>query len=124
MSERIDAHHHFWRYRKDEYGWIGPGMDALARDFLAGDLESEVRTCGIDGTIVVQAQQTNAETDWLLNIATTSPIIRGVVGWAPLCGRELGALLEKWSSQSKLKGLRHMVQDEPDGEFILRKDFN
>ena len=124
MVERIDAHHHLWRYSREEYGWIGPGMDAIARDFRAGDLEKEIRACEIGGTIVVQAQQTVAETDWLLSVAENSFVIRGVVGWAPLCGDELGAVLEKWSSRKKLKGLRHVIQDEPDDEFILREDFN
>ncbi len=124
MPERIDAHHHLWRYSKEGYGWIGPGMEALARDFLPHDLEGEVQACAIGGTIVVQAQQTAAETDWLLDLGDHSPLIRAVVGWAPLCDRELGVVLERWSSRKKLKGLRHIVQDEPDDQFILREDFN
>lgn len=124
MAERIDAHHHLWRYTKEEYGWIGPGMEALARDFLSGDIENELKACGIAGTIVVQAQQTIVETDWLLSVTESSQVIRGVVGWAPLCSGELGRVLEKWSSQKKLKGLRHVIQDEPDCEFMLRQDFN
>src|SRR5215470_12143011 len=124
MTERIDAHHHLWRYSKEGYGWIVPGMEALARDFLPQDLDAEVKFCGIDGTIAVQAKQTVAETEWLLDLAEHSSVIRGVVGWAPLCSGGLGAVLEKWSSRKKLKGLRHVVQDEPDEAFLLRDDFN
>ena len=124
MTERIDAHHHLWRYSKEAYGWIGPGMEAIARDFLAPDLESELRNGGISGSIVVQAQQSVAETEWLLGVAEQSQIFRGVVGWAPIADGELGATLEKWRDQKKLKALRHVIQGEPDDEFILREDFN
>jgi L-fuconolactonase len=124
MSKRIDAHHHLWRYRKEEYGWIGPGMEALACDFVAEDAEREFEAAGITGSVAVQAQQTLAETEWLLEVAEKSDVIRGVVGWAPIASRELGSVLEKWLRHRKLKGLRHAVQDERDDQFILREDFN
>jgi len=124
MTERIDSHHHLWRYRKEEYGWIGPGMEALARDFLPVDLHEEMQTCGIDGSVAVQASQTVEETDWLLELAEGSSFIRGVVGWAPIASAEFPSVLERWRGNSLLKGLRHVIQDEPDDDFINRKDFN
>jgi L-fucono-1,5-lactonase len=124
MTERIDAHHHLWRYRKEEYGWIGPGMGALARDFLANDLETETRVCGIDGSVAVQVWQTVEETDWLLELASASNFIRGVVGWAPIASTEFPGVLERWQGNSLLKGLRHIIQDETDEGFINREDFN
>ena len=124
MSERIDAHHHLWRYRKEEYGWIGPGMEALARDFLPKDLQEEMRVCGIDGSVAVQASRTLEETDWLLELAGGSSFIRGVVGWAPIASAEFPGVLERWRGNALLKGLRHVIQDEPDEQFINRKDFN
>lgn len=124
MTKRIDAHHHLWRYSKDEYGWIGPGMEALARDFLANDADREFGSAGIVGSVVVQAQQSIAETDWLLGEAEKSEVIRGVVGWAPIASPELGSVLEKWRPHKKLKGLRHVIQDEPDDQFILREEFS
>jgi len=124
MADRIDAHHHLWRYSKKDYGWIGPGMEALARDFLPGDLEKELRTSGIDGCVAVQVRQTTEETEWLLQLASESDLIRGVVGWAPIAGTEFAGVLEKWADREKLKGLRHIIQDEPDDDFIYRKDFN
>lgn len=124
MAERIDAHHHLWRYSKEEYGWIGAGMEAIARDFLPGDLQSELKACGIDGSVVVQARQSLAETDWLLEMAASSPAIRGVVGWAAICDADFPRILEKLKARKKLKGLRHIIQAEPDDEFILRDDFN
>ena len=124
MTERIDAHHHLWRYRKDDYGWIGPGMGALARNFLPNDLETEMRVCGIDGGVAVQARQSVEETDWLLELAGGSSSIRGVVGWAPIASAEFPGALERWRGNSLLKGLRHIIQDEADNDFINRKDFN
>jgi L-fuconolactonase len=124
MTERIDAHHHLWRYRKEEYGWIGPGMEALARDFLPNDLEQEMRSCGIDGSVAVQASHSVAETDWLLELGSESKFIRGVVGWAPIASSEFRGLLERWHGNSLLKGLRHIIQDEADENFINRADFD
>lgn len=124
MSERIDAHHHLWKYQKKDYGWISDGMKALARDFVPADLEQEMSRCGVGGAIAVQARQTIEETNWLLAQAKKSQLIRGVVGWAPMASPGLPGVLEKWSGQGLLKGLRHIVQDEPDDEFILREDFN
>jgi L-fuconolactonase len=124
MTERIDAHHHLWRYRKEDYGWIGPGMEALARDFLPNDLETGMRGCGIDGSVAVQASQSVEETDWLLELATEAKFIRGVVGWAPIASAEFPRMLERWRGNSLLKGLRHIIQDEVDDDFINRADFN
>lgn len=123
MPERIDAHHHLWRYSHEEYDWIGPGMEAIARDFLPDGLKSELEACGVSGSVVVQARQTLAETDWLLGLAEKSPWIRGVVGWAPIADRNFSAILEKLRTNRKLKGLRHIIQAEPDDEFILRQEF-
>ncbi len=124
MGERIDAHHHLWRYSKEEYPWINGKMTALARDFLPADLEKETADCGIQGTIAVQARQSLEETQWLLDLAARSQLIRGVVGWAPIAGTEFPDVLERLQPFGKLKGLRHVIQDEPDEEFILGADFN
>ena len=124
MAERIDAHHHLWRYNKIEYDWIGPGMDAIARDFAPPDLRREMSACGIDGSVAVQARQSVEETEWLLDVAENSEFIRGVVGWAPIASRGLLGITERWGGRKKLKGLRHIIQGESDDEFILREDFN
>jgi L-fuconolactonase len=124
MTERIDAHHHLWRYQKEEYGWIGPGMEVLMRDFLPSEIQEEMRACGIGGSVAVQARQSLAETEWLLGLAEQSEFIRGVVGWAPIAGPDFPRLLEQWSGRTRLKGLRHVIQDEADDQFILSKQFN
>ncbi len=124
MSEKIDAHHHLWRYHPGEYPWIGEHMTALRRDFLVPDLEQAVLSTGVSGTIAVQARQSLAETAWLLAVADESPMIRGVVGWTPIASRNFGAEIEWLCAQRKLKGLRHVIQDEPDDNYILSPEFN
>jgi L-fuconolactonase len=124
MLERIDAHHHFWRYTKKEYAWIAEDMGVLARDFSPEDLRRELLASGIHGSIAVQARPTLEETCWLLRLADDFDFIRGVVGWAPLAGPEFPALIERLQECEKLKGLRHVIQDEPDEDFMHRPDFN
>jgi len=124
MAERIDAHHHVWRYSPQEYSWIGENMRQLRRDFLVADLEGELNQAGFAGAVAVQARQSREETDWLLALAKSSQAILGVVGWAPIASREFPIELERLRGESKLKGLRHIIQDEPDENFILGSDFN
>jgi L-fuconolactonase len=121
--EIIDAHHHLWHYSPQEYGWIDDGMALLRRDFLPSDLAAEMRTAGVTGSVAVQARQSVEETQWLLDLAATSPILRAVVGWAPIAEPAFPAWLEKNSDQPKLKGLRHVVQAEPDPDFMLQPAF-
>lgn len=122
---RLDTHHHFWHYTPEEYAWIGPEMSALRRDFLPADLLREIRSAGVDGVISVQSRQSEGETNWLLDLARQHDFIRGVVGWAPLVSPNVGELLSQWArNHPKLVAVRHVVQDEPDDDFILRPDFN
>jgi L-fuconolactonase len=122
--ETIDAHHHLWRYSAAEYGWIDAEMAALRRDFLPSDLKVVMASADIDGTIAVQARQSLDETRWLLDLADATDAIRGVVGWAPIAGEEFPGVMEEFDGRAKLKGLRHVIQDEPDQHYILREDFN
>ena len=126
-TQRIDAHHHFWRYNPDEYGWINEQMRVLRRDFLPSDLRPLLDRGGIAGAVSVQARQSLEETRWLLSLAddaTGDPAwMKGVVGWAPIAAPEFPELLADLLRNKKLKGLRHLIQDEPDDEFILNVDF-
>ncbi|HEX3941653.1 MAG TPA: amidohydrolase family protein [Acidobacteriaceae bacterium] len=124
MNERIDAHHHFWRYNPTEYAWLEGRYAPLARDFVPADLEPELRAAGVDGTVLVQVRQSLAETEEMLADARRHSWIRGVLGWAPLTEPGFEAGLERLCSDRKLKGLRHIVQDEPDDNYLLRADFN
>jgi L-fuconolactonase len=120
---RVDAHHHLWRYTPHNYGWIDDSMQCLRRDFLAPDLEAVTAAAGIDAAVAVQARQTLEETAWLLDIAAESPVIQAVVGWAPIAADDFPATLDSLIQNPLLKGLRHVVQAEPDG-FLDAPAFN
>lgn len=120
----IDSHHHLWKYSSDQYPWIDDQMAVLRRDFQSPQLERVAEENGVDGFISVQARQTVEETEALLELAENQPLIRGVVGWVPLADPEIAAVLDRFSDRSRLKGVRHVVQDEPDDRFILGDDFN
>lgn len=121
---RIDAHHHFWKYDPAEYGWIGSDMALLRRDYLPEHLEETAAAAGIDGVISVQARQSVEETAWLLELARDSRLIRGVVGWVPLISSDVEKSLERFAAEAKFRGVRHVLQGEPDERYMLRDDFN
>ena len=120
----IDAHHHLWNYDTEDYAWIGPEMNVLRKDFMPADLHIEMQQAGVDGAIAVQARQTLQETEWLLSLAAQNEFMRGVVGWAPLIDAAVSDDLQRLAAQPKLKGIRHVLQDEPDDFYMLRNDFN
>ena len=121
---KIDAHHHFWHYNTQDYGWISDEMAVLRRDFLPADLKPELDRAGIDRVVSVQARQCIEETEWLLRLAEENEFIAGVVGWLPIASPEFPALLERFAANPKLRAIRHVVQDEPDDRFILGEAFN
>lgn len=120
---RIDAHHHYWKYSKEEYGWIDDSMAVIRRDFLPAELGGEIRAAGIDGVISVQARQSLEETRWLLQLASGAPWMRGVVGWVPLVDPGVADVLGELSRNPLLRGVRHVLQGEPSS-YMARPDFN
>lgn len=120
---RIDAHQHFWRYVPAEFGWIDARMGRIARDFLPADLAPALAASGFDGSLAVQARSSLAETRFLLDLARSTPSVRGVVGWVDLCADDVRGVLDGLAHERALVGLRHLVQDEPDERFLLRPDF-
>jgi L-fuconolactonase len=120
---RIDAHQHFWRYNAARDTWITDEMSLLKRDFLPQDLAPELAASGIDASIAVQADQSEAETMFLLDLANSSSRIAGVVGWVDLRSPRLAERLEYFSRFPKLRGFRHIAQSEPDDRFLARDEF-
>ena len=120
---KIDAHHHLWKYHPQTHSWIDDSMKLLKRDFLPDDLWKEMQQNGYHGCVAVQASQTEDETRFLLEQAENHPFIKGVVGWLDLRSPDLKEKLEQYTRFPLLKGLRHVVQDEPDDRFMLRNDF-
>lgn len=120
-SPRIDAHHHLWRYDAEAFGWIDPGS-TIARDFDTDALTVALASRDIDGAIAVQARQAPDETRMLLDAAARCPAIRGVVGWVDLRAEDIAARLSA-EATPLLVGYRHVVQDEPDTDFLLGDAF-
>ena len=121
---KIDSHHHFWKYDPHTYSWMDEKMEVLKIDYQPADLKKEIAEAGIDGVVSVQADQSLRETDDLLEHARTNDFILGVVGWFPLADTNVRDLFDKYSNNQLLKGVRHVVQDEPDDNFILDDQFN
>ena len=114
---RIDAHQHFWKYSSSEYPWIPEGS-ALHRDWLPEDLEALQRPLGLDGSVAVQARQSLEETQWLLGLADRCSRVLGVVGWVDLRSEALDEQLDLFVAHPRFVGVRHVVQDEPDGFLV------
>lgn len=119
----IDSHQHFWNYDPVAHSWINDDMSVLKRNFLPEDLLKVYQKNDIDGCIAVQADQSEAETAFLLQLASENEFIKGVVGWVDLRSEQLEERLMHYADFPKLKGFRHVVQSEPDPNFMLRKDF-
>lgn len=120
---KIDSHQHFWQYNPKEHTWMSDQMSALKKDFLPDDLVPLLDQIQFDGCISVQARQSIAETNWLLKLSDEYDFIKGVVGWVDLCSPEIQETLGLYANRKKLKGVRHVVHDEPDNHFVLRPDF-
>jgi len=118
----IDSHHHLWNYSADGYPWIPPGSP-LTRNYLVAELEAATAAAGVAGTVVVQARQILEESAWLLALAESTEVILGIVGWVPLVDPGVGEALGRLAAYPKFKGVRHVLQDEPDAYF-LRDDFH
>jgi L-fuconolactonase len=117
----VDAHQHFWRYDPIRDRWITEEMSTLKRDFLPEDLRPHLETQGIDGTVAVQADQSEAETHFLLQLAASHPFVLGVVGWLDLLAPTLGDRLEHFSRFERFCGVRQIAQAEAD-DFLARDD--
>ena len=122
-TPRIDAHQHVWRLDRGDYGWLGPELNPIYRDFTLGDLRPLLTEAAIAGTVLVQAAPTVAETEYLLRIANESDsLVRGVVGWVDMAAADAVSTLARLARDPLLKSVRPMLQDLPDSDWILRPD--
>lgn len=119
----IDSHQHFWKYDPAHLPWITDSLYLLKRDFLPADLRPIYNKNSINGCVAVQAIQTIQETYFLLDLADRYDFIKGVVGWIDLRATSLQDELQALASFKKLKGFRHILQDEPDSRFICDPEF-
>jgi len=118
----IDSHQHFWKYNPARDTWIRDEMAVLKRDFLPDQLLPELAAHDIAGCIAVQADQSETETLFLLDLARQHKSIHGVVGWVDLCAGNVAERVQSLAKDPKLCGFRHILQAEAN-EFMLQPDF-
>ncbi|MBV9654753.1 MAG: amidohydrolase family protein [Acetobacteraceae bacterium] len=119
---RIDAHHHLWQVARGDYFWLTPALASIYRDFSLADLSPFLTRHGVAATILVQAAPTEAETQFLLGVAERNPVIAGVVGWTDFAADDSPERIAALAANPLLVGLRPMVQDIADDDWLLRPD--
>jgi len=122
MSRKIDSHQHFWNPARGDYDWMPMDNAILARPYGPADLEPHLIANGIDQTVLVQAAATLEETEYMLGIADASPRVAGVVGWIDFEDPSHAHHLRRLAKHPKFLGVRPMIQDIPDVDWMLRKD--
>jgi L-fuconolactonase len=120
---KIDAHQHFWKFDPVRDSWITEEMDVIRRDFLPQDLMHILMHNHMEGCIAVQASQTEKENQFLIDLAATNPFIKGIVGWVDLQASDVEDRLKYYSKHDKVVGFRHVLQGEPQRDFMLREEF-
>ncbi len=118
----IDSHVHFWKYNKKRDSWITSDMKMLRQDYLPEHLMLSLQRNGIEGCVAVQADQSELETHFLVELSKTHPVIKGVVGWLDLQNEKIEDRLHYFSQYPVIKGWRHIVQSEPD-DFLANENF-
>lgn len=119
---RIDAHQHFWNIARSDYGWLTPELAPIYRTYRPHDLAPMIAAGGIDGTVLVQAAPSLAETQYMLGLADATPFIKGVVGWVDFESPEAAAVIADLAAHPKVVGLRPMIQGIEDTDWMLRDD--
>ena len=118
----IDAHQHFWRIGRNDCAWPGPELEAIHRDFGPEDLKRLAMAVGVTGSVVVQSQTSDRDTDYLLELAEGEPFVRAVVGWVDLAAPEAPARIAELAGRPKFRGVRPMLQDLPQDDWILGRE--
>lgn len=124
MAQVVDAHQHYWEAERFDYRWAEQGIPSLDRNFLPEHLEPELAEAGVGRTVLVQVLHTLGETEWMLELADRNPSIAGVVGWVDVTTEPdvVARDLEEVRSHPRLVGIRHLVHEEPDDDWLARPD--
>lgn len=120
---KIDSHQHFWLLARGDYSWLTPELTQLYHDYLPEHLAQALVSTNVNKTIVVQASDTEAETAFLLDLAEKTDFIAGVVGWVDMQSPNVLATLTRFSQNSYFKGIRPMLQDIDEVDWILQDKF-
>lgn len=122
MAERIDAHQHYWQPKRGDYGWMSMDDPVLARKYAPVDLAPALARCGVSRTVLVQAAASVEETEYILGIADTTYTVAAVVGWVNFDDATHAHHLARLANHPKFAGVRPMIQDIPDPDWMLRDD--
>ena len=121
---RIDAHQHFWDPARNDYGWLTADLPTLFKSYQPADLQPLLHSHHINGTVLVQAAPTVAETDYLLDLACAASCVKGVVGWIDFENTSHITHLHRWTTTPLLKSIRPMVQDIKDPDWLLKPEID
>lgn len=120
---KVDSHQHFWNLEQVNYPWLVPSYGPIYRTFEAPELEPLLQAAGIDKTVIVQAMNSYEDTDYMLQTAAAFDWVGGVVGWVPLDRpEEAAARLETYVRNPIFKGIRHLIHEEPDPDWVVRDE--
>lgn len=114
----IDSHQHFWQVGRFDYPWMSSDLGVLYRDYLPADLTPILGRHGIEQTVLVQASNSIEESRWLLDLADANGFIAGVVGWVDLTDTDTH--LDELCAHPKFKGVRHLVESEPNDDWLIQ----
>lgn len=118
----VDSHQHFWQVGRFDYPWMDSSVKVLYQDYLPHQLKPILEHNGVSSTVLVQASNGVEESRWLLRLAEQNPFIAGVVGWVDLKSSEVDSQLSELSSDPKFKGVRHLVESEPDDDWLVQPE--
>jgi L-fucono-1,5-lactonase len=116
----VDSHQHFWQVGRFDYPWMNSSVEVLYRDYLPAQLKPILDENGVSQTVLVQASNSVEESRWLLSLADENPFIAGVVGWVDLQDADVDRQLDELSAHQKFKGVRHLVESEPENDWIVQ----
>lgn len=120
---KIDAHQHFWELNRFDYGWLNASdLEPIRRDYVPADLGPRLKACGIDRSVFVQTRHEVEENRWALQLCESNPFLAGIVGWVDLASEQCEQQLLEFKDHPKFLGIRHITQDEPDDDFIIRPE--
>ena len=118
----VDTHVHFWDLERFRYFWLKPEYGILYQTYLPDQIRGEMEVAGVERGVFVQANHLLEENDWVLSLAETHDWIAGIVGWVDLTDPNVDELLDRYMRNSRFKGVRHLIHEEPDDGWLLRPD--
>jgi len=121
---KVDSHQHFWQLSRGDYSWLTPELEKLYQDFLPKQLAPELIQSNVVQTMLIQAEESENEINFMLGIAEVIEYVGGVVGWIDIEASNALEKLEHYSENMYFKGIRPMLQNIDDVNWVLRDEFS